>query len=119
MLERRKLLKKLLKYDGNLKEITTSLEKLGWDSNVSLITLQRQEIIEILNRYIKSEFTTSDIEEWANAIEGREDIDYENGYDELISTIIFKLANPLLTQGLDPQVASEIINSLTKKPVIP
>ena len=40
--------------------------------------LKKQQIVNILRRYFNGQLSSLDVENWANAIEGREDIEYES-----------------------------------------
>lgn len=104
---RSQLLESLLACDGNLEKILLALNELEWDSEESLIILNRQHIIAILNRYLNTEISSVDIENWANAIECREDISYEENFKTAIDRIIQELANPLLYQPLSNDIARE------------
>lgn len=53
------------------------------------------------------------MEEWANAIEFRDDIDFEN---EEIKEFVFELANPEINGVITIERLLEIIDSLRKMP---
>ena len=102
-----KLLNSLLEFDKPLAEILPALNSLGWDSEQSLVILQRQHITNILQRYLDDKLSASDVENWANAIEGREDIEYESDFAELLAEAIYEIANPLLTHPLSKLFAQQ------------
>ncbi len=112
MTDRKTLLKKLIRFEAPVSELVSALHSFGWDGDKEFVKLQRSDIVQVLNQYLQSTLTESDIEEWANAIEGREDIEFEIGYDEAINDAVFELANPLLTQRLDLSAVNKIINRL-------
>lgn len=114
MRNRTEILQNLIDYKGDLSNITEALKKFGWDSDKELIQLNRINIILVLERYINSTLTSSDVEEWANIIEGRDDIGYEIGYGDLINSAIHELANPLLIETLSIARAKELINHLSQ-----
>jgi hypothetical protein len=106
------LLNSLLKLDRPLTEILAPLNALGWDSPQTFVTLKPQHITQILQSYLNHQITELEIENWANAIESREDIATENDEKDLLEQIIFDLANPLLTTPLTPQLAHHYLNQL-------
>ena len=108
--ERSQLLQSLLKLDRPLDQILLPLNQLGWDSDEELATLHPQHLISILNRYLNGELSPVAVENWANAIECREDLDWES---EAISSLIHELANPLLTRPLSEDTAREWLEQLT------
>lgn len=91
-----------------INEAISALSDINWDSDTIEAELTRADIRKLLNRYINNEITESDVESWANAIECREDIGFETGQEELIKTIIFELANPLLTKNLTLETATTL-----------
>ena len=88
-----KVLDSLLLFDKNLKNIKTELSKFDWDSQNELVVCSGDKISNVLQKYLNNEISSTDIEEWANLIEGREDIGFTNNK---IQEIIFRIANPLL-----------------------
>lgn len=113
MMDRKILLQKLIKLDGSLETILPLLRLFDWDSDHSLVILQRKDIIVILQKYLENKLTAPDVEKWANAIEGRDDVGYEDGYTPIILSAINQLANPILTRELNAQAANELIVRLS------
>lgn len=111
-MERAEALKRLLNFEGKPSEIVRSLGLFGWDSEDELVILSRGHIASVLQRYLNSKLASVEVEDWANAIEGREDIGYEKGCEELLNETIFQLANPVLAKELDDDFANELIRLL-------
>ena len=112
MKERERILLRLMQASDAIQNIQLDLNKLPWDSDKPLVTLTRPDIMRVLGRFINEELNENEVEAWANAIEGREDIDFEIGYEELLSDVIHQLANPLLTVRLTSTSAHEMLDSL-------
>ena len=108
-------LQSLLKLNQPLSQILPSLSTFGWDSDRELVTLERQHVITVLRRYLSGELSESCVEDWANAIEGREDVGAESGFENLLSEVIYRLANPLLTHSLSKGFAKDQLEQLTSK----
>ncbi len=111
MNEREILLQQLLMLSRPLSELHSSLSKLTWEGD-KLVTLRPQMVIGILQRYRSEEITSQDVEDWANAVEGREDIEYEQTHLDILRESIFILANPLLTTYLNKDEARRLIEKL-------
>ncbi len=110
--ERISLLNCLLSYNTKITDLESSLAKFRWDSE-ELVKLENKHLKNILNRYINGTLSLNEIEDWANAIECRDDIDYSSFIE-----IIHELANPLLHSELTEFRAREILNLLrTKKEI--
>ena len=115
---RTELLNSLLSFDQPLRQITSTLATFGWDSDRPLVTLNRQHIATVLTRYLDSELSKVDVEDWANAIEGREDIGYENGVADGLSDVIHQLANPQLTLPMSASFAKKLLKQLGERAII-
>lgn len=65
------------------------------------------DLTDILARWSSGQMTAEDVEEWANAIECRDDVDFEN---EEVSEVISELANLALhaANSLD-EVAARLL----------
>lgn len=81
------------------------LRLFPWDSDAMLVTLTGNDLIRILDRYLRRKLSNTEVEEWAEALEGRDDVGYESQLGEILRRIIFELANPLLTTPLGPAQA--------------
>ncbi len=62
-----------------------------------------------MKRYLAGEISTQEVEDWANLIECRDDIGYED-----VADVLHILANPLITYELTPAVAAQLIEELRK-----
>jgi len=106
------LLKLLLQAKQPITGILEELGKEGWDCETPLILLTRAHIVAVLNQYINGQLSSTQVEEWANAIECREDIGLEAEKKDLLSGTIFQLANPTLTEKLSKEMATTLIDLL-------
>jgi hypothetical protein len=116
-MDRAGLIADLLCYKRSMQEVVASLAAYGWDGDEPLADLKRSHIRQALRRYIRTELSASQIEEWANIIECRDDIAYEPS--SLEGDIIFELANSELTQQLNPAWAERLLQPLSVDPQYP
>jgi len=107
--DRKSLLKSVITYDSFFADSLSTLNKFKWDSP-GIVVLNTIDVISILRRFLANELSGKQVEEWANAIESREDIDYKD--EDKIKEVIFDLANPSITYPLSFSKAKEIIASL-------
>ncbi|HEX7921638.1 MAG TPA: hypothetical protein VF583_11840 [Bradyrhizobium sp.] len=101
----------LVHFDAPISDLETRLQSLGWDSN-EVVTLTRQHIADVLERFASDRIDAAAVEAWANLIECREDIRLEPGQDKVVRAAIHDLANPEL-QGKLRDVAPRILSSLS------
>jgi hypothetical protein len=113
MKTRQEYLNALVNLDRPLSTILPILKTFPWDNGEALITLKKDHLIHILDRYLNSSLSATDLENWANAIECREDITYEIEGEDLVNDIIFDLANPTLNEPLSPELVGQYISQLS------
>lgn len=111
MRDRAAALKLLLEFSEPLQALKTSLSRFKWDSEEELITLEPAHLIAALERFSTEQLSESEIENWANMIESREDIGCAPGVKE----ILWELANPKLASKLSPERARTLIHKLTRQ----
>jgi hypothetical protein len=87
---RRELLRELLALKRPTAEVLRTLARFGWDSD-ELVTLSAGEALRVVGRFLQGEVSEEDLEEWANGIEGREDVGFSPSN---LREMIFELANP-------------------------
>ncbi|NCR59861.1 MAG: hypothetical protein GPJ01_19810 [Microcystis aeruginosa LL13-06] len=88
------------------------LKTFPWESSEAIITLKKEHLLHILDRYLKNNLSVTELEKWADAIECREYIAYKTDYEALINDIIFDLANPILNEPLAPKLVEQYISQL-------
>jgi hypothetical protein len=107
----RQILENLLSCQPSLTESVIAAHGLPWDSKKSLVILNPTQLISVLTNFIAGKVSSSQVEDWANAIEAREDIGYEPGSE--VGLALHNLANPLLEGQLSLDVASEWVGRLS------
>lgn len=105
------VIQKLLLFDTSLKHLRDLLSQFEWDSDIELAVLQRTHLRSVLERFLLSDLTASDVEEWANLVEGREDIGFEESYEDILKDVLFTLANP----DLSGVVSKTFVHQLLRK----
>jgi hypothetical protein len=100
----------LISDPNSTKKAQEALSLYEWDCIEPIIVLHLGDIISALRKYIEGGITEVDIENWANTIECREDIEYEEIHKDIISELIHELANPTLTTRLTVPRAKHLIS---------
>lgn len=95
--------------------VLDELEKFGWDCEHELVIITKQHIYAVLYAFAKKLLTAQQVIDWANRIEGRDDIGYECGGEDVVNEAIFWLANPYLNYPIDEKI-QERIEALFDKP---
>jgi hypothetical protein len=113
-MKRIELLNKLIEFEGSVEKIQQQLDQFGWDSVHDLVILRKEHLLKVLSYYVNEKLNSLEVEKWANAIESREDIGFEEDSIDLIKEIIYELANPQLTEDLTKDRANILKNKLLK-----
>lgn len=113
--ERLKALEDLLNFSLTTTELSKNLRSFSWDYDGEPVIILRIHVLDVLNRFIAGEIHSKEIENWANLIECREDLDAEHDFTKEINDVIFKLANPILEGELSIEFCSKLTGELSHK----
>ena len=91
---RKHILLRLIRLDGDLGLINNELKSFSWDVEEPIVILTMVEVRDVLRQYLNGKKTIEDLEKWADLIECRDDIGFDAPSADTIKTIINKLANP-------------------------
>jgi hypothetical protein len=92
--ERRTVVADLIRFRLPLAELEAQLARIPWDCDEPLVVLTTGHLRSIIDRFLAGELTAEQVEEWANLIELRDDIDFTSA--PVIPDAVFRLANPYL-----------------------
>ncbi|WP_162823664.1 hypothetical protein [Lysobacter sp. TY2-98] len=76
---------------------------------MELVTLLPEHIAGVLARFCAGEIAAEDVEDWANAIECREDIALAGAP---VERAVFQLANPITTEPITLASAASLVAAL-------
>jgi len=101
MRSRKFYLDSLIHLKKDLADIRTELSSFDWDDEEEEIVLTAKAVSNVLSKAVIGDFTIEQLEEWADIIEVRNDIVYEELHDALIKEVISHLSNPDLFGKID------------------
>lgn len=91
----------LVSFDMPLAALSDSLAGFPWDwEGRPLATLRRHDLLAVLERWQRGDLPAAQVEEWANLLEGRDDLDLDSA-DPVVAKAVFDLANPMLQGPLE------------------
>ena len=103
MKERKMAVLDLLRAERPIRPLLSALNEFSWDSAEELAILDPQHLVNLLHRFLAGDLSSEDVEGWANAVEGQDDIGYEDAFEDELKECIFQLANPELGYPLTPE----------------
>ena len=104
----------LVEWRRPLDESIEALSKFPWDYEGPPQEFRAAHVKGALGRYTRGEVTANEIENWANAIEMRDDLEFEAQNFTNLTELIFELANPVLTEALTKERAIALLQNLEK-----
>ncbi len=111
--DRRVILENLLTLSRPLPQLKQELAAFGFDYGGEPVELSANELAAVLQKFLDGLIPATAVEDWADLIEVREDVDYPESQKDVISDIIYQLANPVLEGSLDADKAREFLALLT------
>lgn len=105
--ERAEALWALIELRQPIEDSVGRLRAFPWDSEDVLVTVGAEAIGRILDHYLAGSLAEADLEMWANAIEGRDDVAYDPSNEEALKRVIFECANPILSGPITPDKARQ------------
>ncbi|NCP64796.1 MAG: hypothetical protein GW763_17875 [Paraglaciecola sp.] len=106
-MDRSTALKQIVTFGPERELAISALVNFGYDSDEELFEISESVLIGVLKKYIADEVTSEELEEWANFIECREDLNYEK-----VEGYIYALANPILVGMIDKDKIKQMLKTL-------
>jgi hypothetical protein len=110
-LDRLQLVLQLVNLDQPVPQVLAGLAASGCDCDEPLCELTSTHMRHVLQRFVAQRLSAEEAEQWADAVECRDDIAYESS--SAVGTVLFELANPALTQPLDLVRAQQLLGFLS------
>lgn len=95
---------------GDLSQLSQELSQYPWDIEKPILQIKSGDIKTILSLVVDGVISMDSLIYWANLIECREDLDFEEDY---LKEIIFELANPEINGEVTYHKVSTIIQKLS------
>jgi len=112
MRNRVNILNDLVYLIGDLSDVQRELSQYSWDTEDPIFIIKKIDFSNILRKCIGEEISFDVLEDWANAIECRDDLGFE---DEKMQEIIFELANPEINGEISKERLKEILKMFNKQ----
>jgi len=110
---RKKALEALLAFEQP-DEFNAALTAFPWDSDAELVFLSAGHLKNVLSRFATGRASATEVEKWANAVEGRDDIGFERADMQRLRELVHELANPILTQPLTRERAVKLLTNISR-----
>ena len=105
MENRASLLGRLIRYELPIADTLALLRAYGWDSDREVAVLSAADAIRLLERYLGGELTAQQVEHWAELLEMRDDLGFEERWAAELRRLLSLLANPEINETITPSLA--------------
>jgi hypothetical protein len=106
--DRKSLLERIVRFELPIEDSIAMLRAYGWDSEEELVVLAAADALRILERYLGGELSAQQVEYWAELLEMRDDVGFEERWSSELRRLIFVLANPEINEPLMPALAIKL-----------
>ncbi|UOZ05549.1 hypothetical protein [Amycolatopsis sp. WQ 127309] len=95
----------ILELRKSVSDAVRELSRFGFDGEEDLVTLTPAHVIGLLREYLSGALTEKDVEVWAEALAGRDDVGLLEGYENLLKQVLFELSTPEINEPIDFEMA--------------
>ena len=92
--EHKRLLREMVALGPDFDEAATASRPLGWNGRFDVERLTADDARQVLERYLAGEFGLDRLSSWAEALEGREDLELEGDAPADLAQLLFELSAP-------------------------
>ena len=82
-----------------------ALARFPWDNDAELVTLTGADAVRTLQDYLAGKRGALDVQQWADALEGRDAIGREPGLEDELTEFLCEMATPEVAGSLTLEVA--------------
>ncbi|MGI8310447.1 hypothetical protein [Saccharopolyspora sp. ASAGF58] len=107
---RRQAVSDLVLLRKTVPDAITEMRKYPWDCDEELITLGPTELRTAIEKFLAGALSAQELEDWANAVEGRDDIDFA---PEKMTDLVAEIANPMLFEPITPESMKKLADRLS------
>ncbi|WP_116963198.1 hypothetical protein [Fastidiosibacter lacustris] len=111
-MDRFDVLKDLITLNKPVSILAESLSKFDWDYEGQPLIVMVSQIREVLKRFLAGDYSAQELEDWANLIECRQDLEFEEKKHNEIANVIYCLANPVLEGEITADSCKVLIATL-------
>jgi hypothetical protein len=105
MRRRTQILQELARFETPSEPLLRELRSFGWDwTGKPLLVLTKADILRVIDRFLAGQISAAQLQEWAENLEVREDVAFEERDAELLDDIFFRIATPMINEPLTHEV---------------
>jgi hypothetical protein len=115
MSRRAEILQELARFETPTEPLLRELRSFGWDwSDAPLLVLKKADFLRVVDRFLAGQISAAQLQEWAENLEEREDVAFDESEGELLDDIFFRIATPEINEPLTQEVVQRMRHELTR-----
>jgi hypothetical protein len=115
MHRRAEILHLLARFDTPTEPLLQELRTFGWDwDGAPLLILTKTDFLQVIDRFLAGQLSAAQLQEWAENLEVREDVAFDEKDRELLDNIFFRIATPEINEPLTHEVVQRMRLELTR-----
>ncbi|WP_328647404.1 hypothetical protein OHS58_05810 [Amycolatopsis sp. NBC_00348] len=95
----------ILELHRSVPDAVRELSRFDFDGEEDLVTLTPAHVTAFLRGYLSGALTENDVEVWAEALAGRDDVGLLEGYGNLLKQVLFELSTPEINEPIGFEMA--------------
>ena len=111
MRNRTDILNDLVSFNKSLPSLKNELSQYSWDTEEPYLIITKTQFLEVLKKCLDQKITFHDLENWADSIECRDDLDFE---DEALQELVFEFSSPEINGEITKERLQAIIKDLSE-----
>ena len=114
-MRRAEILQELARFERPSEPLLQELRSFGWDWNdAPLLVLTRADFLRVIDRFLAGQISAAQLQEWAENLEVREDVAFDEKEAELLDDIFFRIATPEINEPLTHEVVQRMRDEITR-----
>jgi hypothetical protein len=113
MKDRLNLIEEIIHWPDTIQVYKEKMNEYSWDYEWETVILKWSDISSLLSKYLDNKLDYEYLVIWADLIELRDEIEYENKYENIISEIITILSTPEVNWELTIREIEVYIHNLS------
>jgi hypothetical protein len=116
MNRRAEILHELVRFEKPSDALMSELKSFGWDwDGDPLLILKKEDLLRIIERFLANDITAAQLQRWAENLEIRDDVAFDEQEKELLDSVFFRLATPEINEPLTHESVRMMKDELTRK----
>lgn len=114
-MRRAEILRELARFETPTEPLLQELRSFGWDwSDAPLLVLTKADFLRVIDRFLAGYISAAQLQEWAENLEVREDVAFDERDAELLDDVFFRIATPEINEPLIHDVVQRMRDEITR-----